>query len=307
MVMAVPRPVAYAFLLIQAVGAAPPLLQWYAPAYPELFPWKSALRVESEPDYMRRVSWDYRIAKMVEAHTQPSDRIFDLYGLQMVLVDREAVGSYQTSVGDNLFTGFQVALFPDRGLLYDQRASFAEQPLKAIRIRQTTLTSQIWSIHELELFRGERKVSNSRRWLLDAWPNSWEAPLALDQNVVSRWRTWEAARPGMFYEIQFDRPEILSGVNVVGRSSEREARIEIYGQRADDSWVQFPAPRTIRPALNLQRQAVRLVRRAGMKYILTPTGRDGGGPIGSSMVNHLADWGVEIAAHTDSMYLLRIP
>ena len=31
-------------------------------------------------------------------------------------------------------------------------------------------------------------------------------PLALDQNLASRWRTWEPARPGMYLEVDFDRP-----------------------------------------------------------------------------------------------------
>ncbi len=306
MAMAVPR-AAYALLLIQAIGCVPPLLEQYAPSYPELFPWQAALRLESESHFMQRVSWDYRVAKMIEANTQPADRVFDLYGLQLALLDRQVTGSYQTAVGDNLFTGFEVALLQDRGVLYDQRASFSEQPLKAIRVRQTAITEQIWSIHEIELFRGDRKVGNSRRWTLDAWPNSWEAPLGLDQNLVSRWRTWQAARPGMFFELDFGRPETLSAINVVGRSAENEPRLEIYGQRADGMWVQFPAPRTVRPAINLRRSAVKMVRRAGIRYILAPAGKGGGGLIGLSMANQPGDWGVEIAAHLDNMYLLTIP
>ena len=216
------------------------------------------------------------------------------------------VGSYQTALGDNLSTGFEVALLQDRGVLYDQRAWFPEQPLAAIRVRQTASTEQIWSIHEIELFRGEQKVGNSRRWTLDAWPNSWEAPLGLDQNLVSRWRTWEPARPGMFFELDFDRPETLSSINVVGRSAENEPRLEIYGQRPDGTWVRFPAPRTVRPAINLRRAAVKMVRRAGMRYVLAPAGTGGGGPIGLSMANQPGDWGVEIAAHLDNMYLFKI-
>jgi hypothetical protein len=102
--MAVPRWGAYGMLAIQAIGCAPPLLDQYAPWYDELFPWKAALRIESEPDFMRRVSWDYRVTRMVEANTRPSDRIFDLFGVQAALLDREIVGSYQTAVGDNLST-----------------------------------------------------------------------------------------------------------------------------------------------------------------------------------------------------------
>ncbi len=307
MTMAVPRTAAYALLLIQAAGCAPPVLAQYAPAYPELFPWRAALRIESEPAYLERISWDYRIAKMVEANTQPNDCIFDLFGVQLALLNREVVGSYQTAQGDNLSSGFEVALFQDRGTLYDQRATFPDQPLKAVRIRQTASTDQIWSIHEIEFFRGEQKLGASRRWTLDAWPNSWEAPFGLDQNLVSRWRTWEPAQPGMFFEVEFDRPQALTTINVVGRSSEDQARIEIFGQRPDGRWAQFPSPRNVRPAINLRRSAVKMVRRAGMRYILTPAGGGGGGPIGLSMVNQPGDWGVEIVAQQDNVYLFKIP
>ncbi|MEP6535553.1 MAG: glycosyltransferase family 39 protein [Bryobacteraceae bacterium] len=307
MAMSVPRAGAYALLLIQAIGCAPPLLEQYAPSYTELFPWRAALRLESEPHFLERVSWDYRLAKMIEANTKPSDRIFDLFGLPLAVLNREVVGTYQTALGDNLFTNFEVALLQDRGILYDQRASFPEQALQAIRVRQTATTTQLWSIHDLELFRGERNIGTSRRWTLDAWPNSWEAPLGLDQNLASRWRTWEPARPGMFFEVDFDRPETLTAINVVGRTTEYEPRLEIYGQRPDGVWVQFPAPRTVRPAINLRHAAVRMVRRSGMKYILAPGGKAGGGPIGTSMANQPFDWGVEIVAQLDNTYLLKIP
>ncbi len=307
MAMAVPVTRVYILLLIQAIGCFPPLLEQYAPSYPELFPWRAALRLESEPHFMQRVSWDYRVAKMVEANTLAADRVFDLYGLQLALLDRDVVGSYQTATGDNLSSGFEVALLQDRGVLYDERAWFPEQPLAAVRVRQTASTEQIWSVHEIELFRGEQRVGNSRRWTLDAWPNSWEAPLGLDQNLISRWRTWQAARPGMFFELAFDRPQLLTSINVVGRSSENEPRLEIHGQRPDGNWIRFPAPRTVRPAINLRQAAVKMVRRAGMRYILVPGGTGGGGPIGTSMANQPKDWGVEIAANLDNMYLFKIP
>jgi len=307
MVMAVPRAGAYALLLIQAIGCAPPLLEQYAPSYVELFPWQAALRLESEAHFLERVSWDYRLAKMVEANTKPADRIFDLFGLPLTFLNREVLGTYQTAAGDNLFTGFEVALLQDLGVLYDQRAWFPEQALLAMRVRQTATTDQIWSIHDVELFRGERNIGTSSRWTLDAWPNSWEAPLGLDQNLASRWRTWEAARPGMFFELDFDRPQTLTSINVIGRTTENEPRLEIYGQRADGNWVQFLAPRTVRPAINLRRAAVKMVRRSGMRYILAPGGKGGGGPIGTSMANQPGDWGVEIAAQLDNTYLLKIP
>jgi hypothetical protein len=272
-----------------------------------MFPWQAALRIESEADYMQRVSWDYRITRMVEAKTKPADRILDLFGAHLALLNREMVGSYQTALGDNLFTGFEVASVLDRGMFYDQRATFPEQPIKAIRVRQTADTSQIWSIHDIELFRGEQRIRSSRSWTLDAWPNSWEAPLAFDQNLISRWRTWEPARPGMYLEVDFDGPQILTAVNVVGLGSENKSRAEIFGQRADGSWTAFPAPRTVRPGINLGRFATKLVRRAGMRYILVPAGGDGAGPLGMSMVNHVGDWGLEVAAHVDNVYLLKIP
>jgi hypothetical protein len=132
-------------------------------------------------------------------------------------------------------------------VLYDQRASFPKKALKAIRIRQTASTGQIWSIHEIELFCGDRRIRAGRRWTLDAWPNSWETPLGLDHNLVSRWRTWEPAQPGMFFELNFDRPETLSEINIVGRDSENEPRLEIFGQREDSAWVRFSAPRNRGP------------------------------------------------------------
>ena len=42
------------------------------------------------PEYSRSSFYCSDVAKMIEANTRPYDRLFDLYGLQLALLDREA-------------------------------------------------------------------------------------------------------------------------------------------------------------------------------------------------------------------------
>src|SRR5260370_12195791 len=78
-----------------------------------------------------------------------------------------------------------------------------------LRFRLTARHPGEWDISEVRIYSGDDRVHNSPQWQLDAWPNTWEAPVAFDGNFASRWRTWKPMRPGMVREGLFDRPQRL--------------------------------------------------------------------------------------------------
>ncbi len=309
MLLAIPRPAAYALLLAHAVACAPPLVALYAPNAWRLrgFPIEAALRMESEPDYLQRVSWDYRIAKMVEAHTAPGDRILDLHGAHRAFIDRTVITSYQSALGDTLAASLHAASNIEYGALYDLRAEFPEQSITTVRVRNSAGAGQPWSISDIEIFRGGARISASRRWALDAWPNVWDAPLALDHNLTSRWSTWENARAGMYFEVEFDQPQTLTAINVIGPGEDRRLSTQIYIQRPDETWIQLTSAPTARPSINLRKAATHYIRRSGIRYILAIVTNEGAGTLGRMLVDQAGDWGLERIAHVDNVFLLRIP
>jgi hypothetical protein len=309
-VAAIPRTAAWLLLALQALASFPPVVSAYAPGAWRLqgFPVRAALRLESESDYMRRVSWDYRIAKMVESKTTDSSRILDLFGLHAALLDREIINNWQSPVGQRLTQGLALASSIERGsfnVFYQQRAEFSPRDLLAIRVRQPETTGRLWSVQEIEMSFGEQRIQASRRWALSAWPNEWGVPLAFDRNLASKWCTWEPARAGMYLQADFDAPVRLSTVNAIGLTGDG-SHPEIYGRNPDGTWTPLNSSREPRAPLSLRLDAINLVRRAGMRYIVVPVGTEGPGSIGELLVNNPGAWGVEIAGSLDNVYLLKI-
>ena len=308
MVMAIPRPAAFALLLAHAVASAPPLMDVYAPDGWRLrgFPISAALRIESEADYLQRVCWDYRIAGMIMAHTVRGDRILDLYGAERALIDRGLIASYQSALGDRLTTSLRNASDTGYGALYDLRAEFPAQEIRAVRVRNAESAPRLWSVADIELFRGEARLQGNRRWSLDAWPNISDTPLAFDRNPMSRWSTWEDARAGMYLEVEFDCPQTLTAVNVIGPGDERRMATRIHLERTDGTWIQPACARAPRASANLRKAATHYLRRCGIRYILAVVNNEGSGALGRMLVDHAWDWGLELTANQDNVYLLRI-
>jgi hypothetical protein len=307
MVLPLPRVIAMGVLGVHAVTSLPWAIDRYAPQAWHLsgFPVAAALRIESESDYMRRVSWEYNIASMVDAHTRAGDRVLDLYGMQPALAHRVILTDWQSSTGERLRAALQIAQNPTPGVFVEYRSDVPPGLYAGVRVRQAAAPSN-WSVQEIELWNGSDRVPSGRKWSLSAWPNEWFAPSAFDVNWASSWATWQHAEPGMYVEADFNEPVTLTSVNVVGLGEERDSRPEVFVERRDGGWFRVDARRSVHTGVNLHRNATKLVTRSGIRYLLVPTGKDGNGPLGVSMSETPADWGVEKIANFQHIYLMRI-
>src|SRR5204863_1851613 len=128
-VAALPLRAASGVLVAHALLSSPWALDAYAPNAWKLsgFPWRAAVRIETESDYLQRVSWDYRVAKMVERNTKANERIFDLVALHAAYIDRPLIGYYQSALGDRLLAGLVIANSPSGAPFYQLTAQFPEQ------------------------------------------------------------------------------------------------------------------------------------------------------------------------------------
>ena len=307
MVFPLPRAFAMGVLLIHALTSFPAFINLYSPAAWHLtgFPLTAALRLESESDYMKRVSWDYNIAQIIDSHTPPGSRILDLYGCQPALVDRTIISDWQSITGERLRALLRVAEDTTPGVLTDTRAEVPPAAYLAVRVRQLGQPAN-WSIQEIELWNGSERVPPARKWALTAWPNDWDAGYAFDGNWLSSWSTWQAADEGMFLQASFDQPTPLSSVNVVGLRQDRGSEVEIYLQRSDRQWTKCNSSRTPKPGINLRRSATKFLLRSGVRYLLVPTGRAANGPLGATLTETPKDWGVEKIANYQQVCLLKI-
>ena len=130
---------------------------------------------------------------------------------------------------------------------------------------------------------------------------------AFDDNLGSRWRTWTPMRPGMYMQVDFDRPQWLSGATLVSHTPIYNVPMEFYGLDGSGRWRAFGVGKVQeRVWEDLRRPAVRAVKSHGFSYILAPTGMQGWGPFSEGFVGHEEEWGFERVAAAYGYYLYRI-
>jgi hypothetical protein len=309
--MALPRPLAFAAIALQAIMCLPPLLDRWLPAYQfrlHEFPWRAALRIEPEDRYLENHTHEYGMAKMLERNTPPGARIFSLVPVADAYQTREVTVDWTSAEGDRMTDALRVAaLFPD-DWFFDWRASWPLQPLRALRFRMPTAFNGEWDVDEVQLFSDDVPIFTSPQWTLRAWPNRWEAPLAFDHLNVTRWRTWEPIRAGNYLEVDLDNPQRLSAAVLKSHTPIYHLILEFYGQDLVGKWhrlANYSDAVRLRPQ-DMRLEAATALRRAGYRYLLVPTRDDGFARLGKRIVDEAPQWGMEKVAEAGPWVLLRI-
>lgn len=307
--MALPRPAAWAAIVIQAVVCWPHALDLWQPDWQfrlHEFPWRVALRIESDSAYLRRHIPEYEVAQMVERATPPGSRTLALQSVAKAYLDRDVRVEWQSAEGERLLDVLQAPL--DSRPMYDWKATWAPQSVRALRFRLTASSGAEWDIEEVRLYSGEELLHNSPQWILRAWPNRWETPYALDGNLATRWRTWEPMRAGMYFEVDLDYPQRLTSAVLVSQTPDRDVPLELYGLGMDYKWhLLSNAPAALRRAPeDLRPEVMTAVRNAGYRFLLVPTGEGGHAPFGNLLMEERSAWRVEIAALTKRCTLFRL-
>ncbi|MDR3700665.1 MAG: glycosyltransferase family 39 protein [Candidatus Sulfopaludibacter sp.] len=310
--MVLPAKAAWAAIAVQALVCLPPLLNAWQPAYAfrlHELPWKAALGIETEEHYLQHHTNEYNVARMVEHDTPPDAGIFSLMPVATAYAARDVSVAWQSAEGDRLVDTLRLAAKYKEDPLSDWTASWPLASLRALRFRLPQGYPAEWDIAEVRLLSGEDRIFNSPSWSLRAWPNLWEAPLALDNRRSTVWRTWQPARAGMFFEVDLDHPQNLSGAMLTGHSAAYGVPLDVYGQRGTDrTWrlLTDRATSAVRPLENLRLEATAVVRRAGYRYLLVPLGNTGHGPLGWQLLAEAPEWGLEIAGNAGPNILFKL-
>ena len=148
---------------------------------------------------------------------------------------------------------------------------FARQPLRALRVVQTARSDAVWSISEFRAREGGRELARAPYWRLRAWPNPWDVQMAFDNSPVTRWRSWEAIRPGMFVEVDFGAAETVDAVFLDTVPDQYQARWRLEAQDPEGRWsVLSGAPETtaLPPKGGLKRAAMQEFKARGVGYLI---------------------------------------
>jgi 4-amino-4-deoxy-L-arabinose transferase-like glycosyltransferase len=303
-----PRAGLWPLLLLHAVLSWPAVIGLY-----EQFPiWRlrevplrAALRVEPEDQYLERLD-EYKIARMLQSGTQQGEKIFSLMSVSTAYIDREVVEYWHSAKADSLMDALRTAGPLRSARLYRWGATFQASSVRGARFRLTGDHSGEWCVHEVRLYSGADRVYPSPQWLVSASPNPWETALAFDGNLATRWRTWRSLRAGMELEAVFDRPQLLTAVEMVSHTPDFFRQAELQVLRTDWSApIDLRVPEPL-PIEDLRPAAARALKDAGFQYVLAAVQHEGTALLGNTLVNERAAWGLEVAAQAGHVYLLRI-
>ena len=307
-----PPRAAWALALTQAVLCWPTVLDRYVPAYAwrlaPAWPWRAALRLDPEDDYLRRAAPEALVSKMVNRHAKPHDRVLDFGEIPRAYVHgAEVLAGWQYAPAHRAIEALETARVNDIIAPRQLRASWTRRRLRSIRFELLSTGADPWSIQELRLLRGGEAVFPSRAWELDARPNPWEAPLAFDRNPTSSWQTWEPRRAGMYLEIAGTLD--TDGVAMLCRGDEQLPQVRVTGVDEHDQSVELAAllDESKLPApVNLRLAAMRYVRREGFRWILAHPGSPDKGAAARALIDEAADWGLVRVDNASGVTLLRI-
>jgi hypothetical protein len=289
--------------LLPAIAVLHGFLSWYATplhyfdAYaPRLttFPFRAAFRIESEDVYLTRNSPGYRVDRMIERDVPPGERVFSLEPIPEAWTTREILVAYTGAQNEVLSDTLSTALSPETLPSRAQVLRFEPRQLRRLRAIQTAKPNrEMWSVSEFQIFARGLALPRDGNWCLRANPNPWDVSLAFDNSAVTRWRSWDRAKPGMYIEVDFGEPLIIDEVRLVTAPDAAETNVDLRGMDAGGEWCPLTVRRSTsshRAGDNLRQASVLALVARGINYLLVTPGAFGANDFNENP----GTWGVEL-------------
>jgi uncharacterized membrane protein YhaH (DUF805 family) len=310
LVVALPSPVFLALVGLQAAVCFPPVIlrleqpqAWVL----KTFPWRAALRLETEADYLQSAASDYTVARFIEDHTTPNDRVFALCGVSTLFTTREVL-EYWHSNRAQRYTGALQSAF-SHTLTVKTRAEWPPVLLSGIRFISTADLPREWSIFDVRLFSPGGFLYNSPQWTLIGSPNPSDPPAAFDGNRATSWTTRLPQRRGMYLEADFDHPQLLESAQFVIAANAPQPGFAVEGRTAADRKWKLLTDRfqgKVQSKQDLRRDAVHALHLADFSVIAVYANGEGLGAIGQDMMKHPTQWSLRDLGGLGDFHLMRI-
>ena len=126
-----------------------------------------------------------------------------------------------------MFTGF----VPEYAPTWQLRFTFPRQPLRAIRAVQTNSGNDSWSIHELQILDGGRRLPRDPAWSLTAQPYPWGIENIADNRLITFWTCGDTLHPGQFVQVDLAREQAADSVLIQTAPNQFGIRLELRAAR----------------------------------------------------------------------------
>jgi hypothetical protein len=136
-----PPRAAWGLAIAQAVLCWPAVLDRYAPAnawrLPSAWPWRAALRLEPEAEYLRRLAPETLISNMVDRHAKAGERVLDFGEAPRAYAHgAELLAGWQYTPARRAMTALLAAHSTVSRPLYTLRGEWPRRKLRSIRFEQ---------------------------------------------------------------------------------------------------------------------------------------------------------------------------
>jgi hypothetical protein len=301
---------AIAIALVHAVISWPSAVQLYAQHGAwrfDRFPWRDALRLRDQDVYLERRLAHYGVSRMIDRTTPPGSTVFTFTPLPRSYTSRRILVAYESTENKTSGALLWSAVVPEYAPTWRLRFAFPRQSLHGIRVVQTgSGTRDIWNVHELRVYDGERELARDSRWRLTAHPDPWTVQQAFDNSLLTLWMCGEWIAPGQYIAVDFGRDEAASSVVVETAPDQPGVRLKLEGRDASGKWIPLaPAPE-IRDAarpLGLRRAAAEELKRRGIDYLVVFDSELGA----EDMRQNPELWGVRLVGEYKQARLYQLP
>jgi hypothetical protein len=275
-------------------------------------PWRAALRLEDETQWLARQSAGYQAARLIEALTPPDALALTFSGIPESYTSREVAVGFQSGRNERLLDLLQVAMFDGMRPKAEAVFRFPEQELEAVRVVQTNTPRRgdawekdLWSIFEMRVLGNGREAERTPGWRVWAQPNPWGAGLAFDGSPVTRWRSWERIRTGMFLQAEFGGSRRADEVRLLMSDDQHGVRMRLEGRAPGGAWQELsgkPESRRFPVPLTLRRMAMQEVRRGGVTHLLVHENDYSW----QDLSRNARAWGIREAGSVDAYHLFQL-
>ena len=233
-------------------------------------PWRVALRMTPEENYLLKASDDYVMARGVETHVPGRQTVFALAGgVAQAYTSHFILDSYHSAHSLTAASLFYSNAESERNGRRAWRVGFPEARLQRVEILQKGHSAgDTWSVNEVQLFRlGERVRPGSV--LADAAPNPWDAGLIVDDLEATRWMSWDPMRPGMRIGLSFAGRPLVDRLDIRCGEGQWDSVMEVRVQAADGQWATpVSASWVTTPPLDLRKRATEVLKSWGIHYVI---------------------------------------
>lgn len=268
-------------------------------------PVRLALRLDSEEAFLGQDP-GYRCTRAVDRLVPPGEKVFAFSQVPESYTNREILTGYHSvetrTVSQILWSAGLEGSRPS--WVMDFR--FPERTLRRLRLVETgSHPEDLWGIAEIDVWRGSKRLERSPDWSVTAWPNPWQAPMALDRSAVTRWNSQLPLSPGMYFEIRFGKPRTLDGVTALCQPPPYYSRTRLDGLTDGGKWETLASAANVYESgapLQLRQMAAEELRRRGIRYLLVMSHDD----LAADFYKEQEKWEVEVIWEEQGNRLYRV-